>query len=360
MKVRKAAALVASVALSITALGACSSGGEKAESAGELTDEGSADAGLKIGFVLASTPVSRWAFDVEGFKDKAAELGAEAIVVDSASTTQQQRAAIENMITRQVDAIVITPADVDTANTVFQLAADEGIPTIDYNFMVEGYAPDYTIARDAREFGQITAEEALEAHPTGKYVILSGDPANTVAQDTTAGYMDVLQPEIDAGNIEVVSQKFNAQWSPQSAQTQVEQALVQTGNVIDVVLSNNDGMAIGAMEALKNAGLEGQAFVAGVDADEPNLARIAAGDQTMTIWTDFYAMGAAAAEVAVAAAKGEVPSLDLTEVDLGAGSVPTIMMDAVVINHENLASWLKESGWADCDAVFSEVADSPC
>lgn len=316
---------------------------------------------LKLGLILAHSVVSRWQFDEQGFKDETAALGDEAIVVSSEDSAETQANQVDNMITQGVNALVITPVDAATAATLFEKAEEAGIPTVNYNFIVPDISPSYIIFRDAREFGQITAREALKEHPTGNYVLVSGDAANSVAVDTTAGYMDVLQPEIDAGNIKVVSQKYNTGWSPQSAQTQVEEALVATNNDIAAVLSNNDGMAIGAMQVLEQEGLLGEVFVSGVDADLPNIQAIAQGKQDITIWTNFYQMGQYAARAAHAAATNTTPDVDRLEPRNNgtAEDVPTVIMETVVVNQDNLCEWIKEWGWVTYEDAYKFVENPP-
>ncbi len=313
---------------------------------------------IKIGFILAHGIVSRWQYDKNGFVDEAKNLGVEAIVVSSEGSAQTQASQVDNMITQGVNALVIAPVDVATASSLFQKVVDAGIPVVDYNFVVPDFAPSYIIFRDAIEFGEVTAKAALAMYPEGNYVIVSGDAAYSVALDTTKGYMNVLQPEIDAGKIKIVSQKFNPGWAPQSAQTQVEEALVKTNNDVKAILSNNDGMAIGAMSVLDQLGLS-KVFVAGVDADLANIQAIAQGKQTLTIWTDFYKMGQYGARAAVAAASGTQPDVPrLVKMDNGkAKEVPTVVMDAITVTQDNLCQWLKDHKWVSIEDSYKYVED---
>lgn len=312
---------------------------------------------LKIGFIMAHDIVSRWQFDKNGFVDEAEKLGVESIVVSSGGNAQTQANQVDNMITQGVDAIIISPVDVATAATLFQKVVDAGIPVIDYNFVVPDFKPSYIIFRDAIEFGEITAKAALEKYPEGNYVIASGDAAYSVALDTTKGYMNVLQPLVDSGKIKI-TQKYNSGWSPQSAQTQVEEALVKTNDDIQAILSNNDGMLIGAMQVLDQQNIK-DVFMAGVDADLPNVQAIAQGKQTLTIWTDFYAMGQYAARAAVAAANGTEPDVPrLVKMDNGtAKDVPTVVMDAITIDQSNMCEWLKKSNWITIEDAYKFVED---
>jgi D-xylose transport system substrate-binding protein len=279
-------------------------------------------------------------------------------VVSAQSDAQKQRGLVENMLTQGVDAMVITPVDINTAAQLFKMAKDAGIPTVDYNFVVPNSGADYVVARDAREFGRITAKQVLKDRPTGNYVIVSGDEGNSVARDTQAGYLDVLQPEIDAKRITVVSQQFNKNWDPQNALQQTEQALVKAHNAVDAVLVGNDGMAGGVMQALKAQGLLGKVVVSGIDADLANVQAIAKGEQSLTIWTDFAAMGEAAAKAADAAArKKTLPGVDGLR-PAANGQPPTVIMPTIVVDKSNICEWTTKYKYYTVDQVFGANASS--
>jgi len=314
-----------------------------------------------IAYLNADAVVSRWVFDEKGFKDEAAALGDDAVVVEAGGNVQTQTTQVESMITRQVDAMVITPVDVGTAASLFAKADAANIPSVNYNFIVPNIKPAYIVAQQAHLMGVTAATMALKDHPTGNYVIVSGDAAQSVARDETSGYMEVLQPQIDAGKITLVSQKFNASWSPQGAQAQVEAALVKTNNKIEAVLSNNDAMAIAVMAALKPAGLLGKTFISGLDCDQPNLQAIAEKNQVVCMWTDFYEMGREAAQAADAAARGTKLSLpDLKDQPNGNVTVPTVMMPVIAVTNDILCSWLKQYQWVSPDKVYVNVPAPSC
>ncbi|MCU1570826.1 MAG: D-xylose transporter substrate-binding protein [Naasia sp.] len=315
---------------------------------------------VTVGVVLSQTLVSRWKFDQQGIEDQLKKLGAKSIVVSAESDDQKQRSAIENMVTQGVDALIIAPVNADTAASSFAIASDAGIPVIDYNFIAPDAEFDYAITRSARDYGKQTAESALEAHPTGNYIIIGGDPASSVAQDTTAGYLDALQPAVDAGDITIVSQQYNAGWSPQTAQQQVEEALVAAKDDVSAILSNNDGMATGAITALQAQKLKG-VFVSGVDADLLNVQAIVQGTQTLSIWTDYSLMGTYAADAAYAAATGtdlDVPNVQ--SVKYTNGEKPTVVMETINVTQDTVCDWINQYGYYTAEEVYGDQAATEC
>lgn len=314
----------------------------------------------KLALILAQNNVARWAFDSKGFTDMATQLGDTSSVVGSNASAATQSNQVDAVITQKADALVLTPVDIATAGSLFSKAKDAGIPTVDYNFIVPNISPNYIIARRAVDFGVFQAQAAVKAFPTGNYVIVGGDPGTSVAMDEVTGYMQVLQPLIDSGKIKIVSQKMNLNWSPSLAQAQVEEALVKTSNNVQAVLANADSMAIGAMTALKNAGLLGKVFVSGVDCDLANIQAISQGFQSVCIWTDFYKMGQYAALAADAAARGIPLNLkELSTLPNGNVTVPTVMMETVVVDQPGLCSWLKSSQWVPFNDAYKFVSPAP-
>lgn len=319
-----------------------------------------------IAFIMSFSLVARWQRDQAGFIEQAKALGDTPIVVSSEGDAQRQTNQVDSMINRGVDAIVLAPVNTATAPALFAKIQAAGIRAINYNFIAPNANPDYIIGRNPFDFGEIQAKLALQAKPSGNYILLGGDPGTSVAQDTTNGNLSILKPQVAAGRIKIVSQKFNIGWNPSSAQQQVEEVLIKTNNDVAAILSNNDGMAIGAMQALKSAGLLGKVYISGVDADTANLQAIAQGNQASTMWNDFAEMGRLAALAADTAARGEkltadklklavtpgTPLPQLTTLKNGKFTVPIIYMPVVAVTSDNLKSWLNDFHWADSKDVF--------
>jgi inositol transport system substrate-binding protein len=78
------------------------------------------------------------------------------------------------------------------------------------------------------------------------------------------------------------------------------------GTKFDAVISNNDEMAIGALQAMKAAGIDTKSIIiGGVDATQDALASMAAGDLKVTVFQDAAGQGKGALDAALKLAKGE-------------------------------------------------------
>jgi D-xylose transport system substrate-binding protein len=148
------------------------------------------------------------------------------------------------------------------------------------------------------------AKEVLKAKPEGNYAFIKGDKGDPNATFLFSGITEVLKEAMDGGKIKNVCETFTDGWKPDNAQKNMEQCLTSTGNKVDAVVSENDGMAGGVVAALDAQGMAGSVPVSGQDGDKAALNRVALGTQTVSIWKDSRVLGKAAGEAAVAIAEG--------------------------------------------------------
>ena len=120
--------------------------------------------------------------------------------------------------------------------------------------------------------------------------------------------MEVLQPLIDAGKIKVVADQWVENWDPANAKKLMENILTATGKKFDAVVASNDGTALGALEAMKTAGLAGKVPISGQDATEAGCNSIARGELTVTILKDTRKLTPLACDLAGQAREGREAS----------------------------------------------------
>ena len=151
----------------------------------------------------------------------------------------------------------------------------------------------------------------FKAHPTSdgvlNYVMLTGEPGH---QDAILRTKWSIQTITDAGfKVNKVAED-TAMWDRVKGQEKMA-AFLATGKRIDVVIANNDDMALGAIEALKSAGyFKGDKYmpVVGVDATAPGVAALLDGTILGTVLNDAKNQGKATLTLAYALAKGLKPS----------------------------------------------------
>jgi D-xylose transport system substrate-binding protein len=304
---------------------------------------------IKIGFVLATLQEERYQKDQNFFKEEAAKLGFEAVLVSAENNEQTQTARVENLLSAGVKAIVIQPVNSNAAGNLVRLAHQDKVPVIAYDRMISDAPVDAYVTMDSFTVGVLQAEAAVRATgKKGNYIILKGQAGHSVAEEITKGVMSVLKkyPEI-----KVVVEKSHDSWSSALAMATIENALTQHKNKIDAVLANNSGMAQGAVQALSEQGLAGKVFVAGADADLAAIKNIVAGKQNFEVLKDIAPLAQAAAQTAFKLAKGEKITPTSTVAN-GKFTVPVVATPVYGITKENIEERIVKSGFHPRQAIF--------
>lgn len=228
--------------------------------------------------------------------------GVELIAVDSKEDVATQLGQVENFVAQGVDAIIIIPANTDAADPMTKAAQDAGIPLVYVNRipsnLPEGVA---YVGSDSIQAGIMQAEWlADKLGGKGNVVIMNGDLAQEAAQKRTEGEKQVFAKFPD---IQIIKED-TASWDRAQGLALMENWL-STGDQIDAVASNNDEMAIGALQAIEAAGLLGQILVGGVDASPDALAEMDKGRLNVTVFQNAKGQGEGGIQAAIALARGE-------------------------------------------------------
>ena len=238
-------------------------------------------------------------------------------IMDGKNDQAEQTNQIDAFIADNVDVMIINLVQSSSAASVIQKADAAGIPVVFINR--EPTADDMALAEnicyvgaDARQSGtfqgQIIAETENKGDWNGNgvvdYVMIMGDPENVDAQYRTEFSVKALT---DAGVAVNELFKQRGDWDQTKGQELAATALTQFGNDVDVIFCNNDAMALGAYQAIVDAGRTvGQdIYLVGVDALDECQAMVQDGTMTGTVLNDHIGQSHTAADVALKAAKGE-------------------------------------------------------
>jgi D-xylose transport system substrate-binding protein len=257
--------------------------------------------GASIGVSWASFQEERWKIDEAAMVAAIEANGNTYVSADAQSSSTKQLADIEGLIAQGVDVLVINAWDKDAIGPAIDAAANEGIPVIGYDRLIEDDRTFY-LTFDNVGVGRIIAETVSAVQPEGNYAIIKGDQGDPNAGFLLQGMMSVIGDAVDSGKIKIVGEAFTDSWKPEGAQTNMEQILTANNNMVDAVLSQNDGMAGGVVAALSAQGLV--IPVGGQDGDLAAINRVARGTQTVSVWKDARALGTAAGNIASALADG--------------------------------------------------------
>jgi D-xylose transport system substrate-binding protein len=307
--------------------------------------------GKLIGVSWSNFQEERWKTDEAAMKAAIAAAGDKYISADAQSSPQKQLTDIESLIAQGANALIVLAQDAAAVAPAVQKAADEGIPVIGYDRLIEN--PDaFYITFDNKEVGRLQARGVLAVKPQGNYAFIKGSSTDPNADFLFGGQMDVLKPAIDSGAIKNVGALYTDSWLPANAQRNMEQILTKTNNKVDAVVASNDGIAGGAIAALAAQGLAGSVPVSGQDGDHAALNRIALGTQTVSVWKDARELGKKAAEIAALLAEGKKMS-DIPGVVTFADGPRKVVMKALLLRpvpiiRDNLgviidAGWIKKA-----------------
>lgn len=316
-------------------------------------------ADLIVGVSWSNFQEERWKTDEAAIKAALEAAGATYVSADAQSSAAKQLSDIESLIAQGANALIILAQDTQAIIPAVQAAADEGIPVIAYDRLIEDPRAFY-LTFDNVEVGRMQARAVFALAPTGRYVMIKGSPTDPNADFLRGGQQEILQAAIDAGDIEIVGEAYTDGWLPANAQRNMEQILTATDNGVDAVVASNDGTAGGAVAALTAQGLEGIP-VSGQDGDHAALNRIAKGTQTVSVWKDSRDLGKNAAEIAVALAGGAAMA-DIaganTWTSPSGTEMTAVFLAPVPITADNL-SVVVDAGWITQEALCQGVEGGP-
>jgi D-xylose transport system substrate-binding protein len=310
----------------------------------EETPGGGDDASPKVGVILPdSASAVRWETADRKYLEEAFQAaGIEYDIQNAQGSTQTFQTIADQMITSGVTILMIVNLDSGSGAAVLQKARDAGVKTIDYDRLTLNGGADYYVSFNNVSVGELQGEglvKCLEEKGVEKPVVayLNGSPTDNNATLFKEGYDSILKPKFDSGEYVKGPEESVPNWDGTQAVTLFEQMFTAANGKIDGVLSANDTLGNAAISVLTRNGLNGQVPVTGQDASVAGLQNILKGDQCMTVYKAIKAEADAAAELAIALAKGETPAGLTTVRDTEANrDVPSRLEVPVAIFKDNV------------------------
>lgn len=214
---------------------------------------------------------------------------------------QEQDEIVEEMIDAGCDVLCVNLVDRTAPSNIIRMARQNDIPVIFFNR--EPVQEDllqwdklYYVGCDAAQSGEMQGEiaaEYIKNHPEvdkngdGKiqYVLLEGEAGHQDAiSRTDLSVKTMIENEIE---LEKLSYQF-ADWNRAQAENRMSQLIDQYGSDIELILSNNDEMALGAVEAYKNSGIkeDERPIIFGIDGLTDALEAVEHGTMQGTVYND--------------------------------------------------------------------------
>jgi erythritol transport system substrate-binding protein len=259
------------------ALAAC---GSDDDDGGDDPAGGGDTAGGTIAVITVDPSNPYWKAEVDTAVAEAEALGYDTTVNAHLNDPDQQNQFIDAAISAGAVAIILDPAGADESVGAVQKATDAGIPVFLVNAEIseQGIAKSQLVSNNAQgaTLGAQAWAEAIGGE--GTYVELFGNPTDNNARVRSDAYAEVLSQYPDLEQLQMET----ANWDRVQGKEKMD-ILLQAHPDIDGVISGNDEMALGAIEALRDAGKLDDVLVLGFDGNQDAANAVLAGEMVATV-----------------------------------------------------------------------------
>lgn len=256
---------------------------------------------IVIGYSVQDLGNQYWQLVAQGVKDRAAELGnIDVIVLDARTDPGRQLAQVEDLIQQKVDVILLSPWDPDPGGSCVEAANKAGIPVIVLDVGVNSGKIETFIVSDNLKGGELAGEfVAQKLGGKGKVAHIQCQLGYVIPALRGEGFTNVMKKY----GIEIVAKQPAD--SQRSLGMKVMEDFIQAHPDLNAVFCENDEMALGALEAVKAAGLQDKIIVVGFDAIPDALCSIKNGGLAATVAQKPYEIGKMGVDAALKVLKGE-------------------------------------------------------
>jgi D-xylose transport system substrate-binding protein len=366
-------AVAASAAVSMGTLAACGSNDDNSSTTSSggaaatgTTGGGGGSTSGKIALLLPENKTARYeSQDRPLFEAKMRELcpGCEVIYSNAEQDASQQQQQAEAAITNGARVLVLDPVDGRAAAAIVARAKQSNIGVVAYDRAIENADVDYYISFDNARVGELQATALVDKlrrdGRSGDIVMINGAPTDPNAALFKRGAHSVLD---SAAGIRIGKEYDTPDWSPDRAQTEMEQAITALGRDGFVgVYAANDGTAGGAIAAMRSNGIDPSTRpITGQDAELAGIQRIVAGDQYMTIYKAIKPEAEDAAQLAVDLLNGRDSSIVNQRVNNGMKDVPSVILPPVAVTAENIRDTVVRDGFWTVDQICTSAYAAAC
>ena len=274
-----------------------------------LLGAGVASAEDMVALLLPENVNPRWEQqDAAAFVAKMASIAPEikVEVFNANNDTSVQQRQAEQALTQGAKVLIVIPIDGESSAIIADTAAEEGVPTIAYDRMINSLNTTFWVQADLEGMGYDQAMHIINNTRDGDtLVMLKGSPTDPNAAVIHNGQLRALTPLYESGARVMGYENWTEGWDPTIARRSMDQALTLLDNGIQGVVSSNDGNAGAAVAAMEEQGMAGTVPVSGLDCTIQAQQLMLLGLQTQCGWRPLEDMAAAAAQVSVRLVNGE-------------------------------------------------------
>lgn len=246
---------------------------------------------------------------------------AEVVMRNAGGNQEVQNQQVSQFIADGCKGIIVNPVNINVAGKLADATNQAKIPLIFINRVPkeaeqlrwkENQMAVSSVGTDSRQAGTYQGEIILESPKKGdlnedgliSYVMLKGEPGN---EDSEFRSEYALKALLEGGMKAEMLYEANGDWDRENGKKQAQEAFAQYGKKIEVIFCGNDAIAMGAMEAAKEAGFfpGKDIYLVGVDALQETVQAIQSGDIEGTVLNDHGGQARLAADTLVKMINGE-------------------------------------------------------
>ncbi len=290
---------------------------------------------IKIGITLYDQYDTFLSEMMEGFtayaaeKEESSKIAINVEILDASKSQLTQNEQVKSLIEKGCDVVCVNLVDRTEPTTITDLAEKNDVPVIFFNRELvaedlERWSELYYVGADASESGRLEGELAADAFKNDSTMDKNGDGiCQYVVLEGEAGHQDsIVRTEYSVNTMVeqgVETEKLGyamANWNRAQAQTKTAAMLTQFGGEIELIMANNDDMALGAIDALKASGMskENWPVVVGIDGTSGGLDAVRNGEMLGTVYNDKEGQAKEMLNLAFALAtngdKDDIPLID--------------------------------------------------
>jgi D-xylose transport system substrate-binding protein len=243
--------------------------------------------------------------------------------------------------------LVVGAHDSVAAASIVAKAKAQNVPVIAYDRLIQSKNLNYYVSFDNVRVGQLQGQyianhyRMYQKTSTVNIVMISGSQTDTNALLFSMGVHSILDPLFANRSLTNVSENFTPDWNNSTAQAEMETALTDQLNNIQIVYVANDGMANSAIIALKAVHLNGKVLVTGQDATITGIHNILTGEQSMTVYKPIAKEAQSVGDLVKALYNGsDIKSLTKSAITqtFDGGNIPSILDTPIAVDRSNIAS----------------------
>lgn len=295
---------------------------------------------LRIGLSMATLTELRWQLDRKYIVERAESSGASVTVMVADKDNQKQLSQIDNLISQKVDVLIVVASDATALKPAIDAAHAAGIKVIAYDRMILNSDVDMYVSFDSVKVGALEAQYVMDAIPKTiakpRVALLGGSPTDNNAFLVKQGVDSIMNPLVKAGKASIVLDQFIDGWKPDLGYNTLKKYL-DGGGQVDAVVAANDGLALGAIQALQERGLAGKVPVSGQDAELPAVQRLVQGTQTVTVYKPLRKLAYKAVDNALALAQSKAPEQNGV-LNNKLKDVSAYLLDPIAVTKQNIDS----------------------